>query len=110
MQSALSWVSTAGMAGDAWLRHTTPDKYTRQTLELSDRTLLKIGGDLLQSPPSGIDSAALARTITRSRFRIARMAKLVAGKNAPAFKTQLDSLRIDQQLVKQLADSVESLQ
>src|SRR4051812_17408670 len=108
MDATLSWVSTAGMVGDAWLRHTTPDKYTRQTLELSGQTLLQIGSDLLKSPPPAIDSAVLDGTFTRSRFHIARMAHLVEEKNAPDFKTQLDSLRLEEKLVKQLSDSVEA--
>lgn len=110
MDSILSWVSTAGMAGDAWLRHTTPDNYTRQTLELADQSLLPIGVESLESPPSAIDRAALDSVVTRSRFRIAQMARLVEDKNAPEFEKQLDSLRIDQKLLKQLADSVESSQ
>ena len=110
LDSILSWVSTAGMAGDAWLRHTTPDKYTRQTLDLSDQTLLQIGTDLLKSPPASVDTAALDSVITRSRLHIAQMARLVEEKNAPDFKKQLDSLRIDQKLVKELADRVESSQ
>jgi hypothetical protein len=108
MDATLSWVSTAGMVGDAWLRHTTPDKYTRQTLELSDQTLLQIGSDLLKSPPPALDAAVLDSAITRSRFHIARMAHLVAEKDAPDFKTQLDSLRLEERLVKQLSDSVEA--
>jgi hypothetical protein len=96
------------MAGDAWLRHTTPDKYTRQTLELSHETLLQLSDDLLKSPPSGIDTAALDSVLTRSRDRIARMARLVQAKNSPAFLGQLDSLRSDQKIVKQLSDSIES--
>ena len=103
MDAILSWVSTAGMAGDAWLRHTTPDKYTRQTLELSDQTLLDLGGQLLKSPPPVVDSAMLDSLLTRSRFHIAQMSRLVEEKNAPDFKTQLDSLRLDQKLVKRLA-------
>jgi hypothetical protein len=110
MDSIVSWVSTAGMAGDAWLRHTTPDKYTRQTLELSNQTLLQIGGELLESPRPVVDSAVLAGVLTRSRFHIAQMARLVEQKNAPDFKTQLDSLRVDQRLIKQLSDSIESSQ
>lgn len=108
MDAALSWVSTAGMAGDAWLRHTTPDKYTRQTLDLSDQTLLQIGRDLRKSPPAAIGNAMIDTALTRSRSHIARMAHLVVEKNAPDFRTQLDSLRQDQKLVKQLADSIEA--
>ena len=110
MDTIISWVSTAGVAGDAWLRHTTPDKYTRQTLELSSQQLLEIGSQLQKSPPPAIDSANLDRILTRSRFHIAQMARLVEERNAPDFKTQLDSLRADQRLIKQLSDSVESTQ
>jgi len=110
MDSVLSWIGTAGMAGDAWLRHTTPDAYTRQALELSSTTLKQTSNDLLKSPPPGVDIAALDSALTRSSNRIAQMAALVAAKNAPGFSRQLDSLRADQKAVKALADSIESKQ
>jgi hypothetical protein len=110
MDSVISWLGTAGMTGDAWLRHTTPDKYTRQTLELSHDTLLQIANDLLKSPPSGIDTASLDSVLTRSRGRVAQMARLVEAKDAPSFSRQLDSLRTDTQIVKQFSDRVESKQ
>jgi hypothetical protein len=110
MDSVLSWIGTAGMAGDAWLRHTTPDAYTRQTLELSARTLEQTSKDLLKSPPPAVDTAALDSALTRSSTRIARMAALIAAKNAPGFSRQLDSLRADQKAIKALADSSESKQ
>lgn len=110
LDEIVSWVGSAGMAGDAWLRHTTPDKYTRQTLELSEQTLLQIAADLLKSPPPSIDSVFLDTALTTSRLHIAHMGRLVEEKNAPDFKTQLDSLRLDLMLVKALADSVKSSQ
>jgi hypothetical protein len=110
MDSVISWLGTAGVTGDAWLRHTTPDKYTRQTLELSHDTLLQIANDLLKSPPSGIDTASLDSVLTRSRGRVAQMARLVEAKDAPSFSRQLDSLRTDTQIVKQFSDRVESKQ
>ena len=110
MDSVLSWIGTAGMAGDAWLRHTTPDAYTRQTLELSARTLKQTSNDLLKSPPRAVDSAALDSALTRSSSRIARMAASIAAKNAPGFSRQLDSLRADQKTIKALADSIEAKQ
>ena len=110
MDSIQSWLGTAGMVGDAWLRHTTPDTYSRQTLELSHETLVQISSEMLKSPPSGIDSSALDSVLTRSRGRIAQMARLIEARNAPAFARQLDSLHTDQQIMKQLSDSVESKQ
>src|SRR2546423_15496014 len=89
MDAILSWVSTAGMAGDAWLRHTTPDKYTRQTLELSHQTLLDLAAPLLKSPPPVVDSAMLASVLTRSRFPLSPMSRPVVGEKTPPFKTEL---------------------
>lgn len=108
MDSILSWIGTAGMAGEAWLRHTTRDAYTRETLELSRDNLGQISKDILASPPQTIDSAALDAVLTRVRGRIARMAVLITARNAPAFTSELDSLRLDQKLVKQFSDSIGS--
>ena len=110
MDSIQSWLGTAGMVGDAWLRHTTPDTYSRQTLELSHEMLLQISNELLKSPPQPVDSASLDSVLTRSRGRVAQMARLIETKDAPHFARQLDSLRADQKIVKQLSDSMESKQ
>ena len=110
MDSILSWIGTAGMAGAAWLRHTTPDTYTRETLELSANTVSQVSNELLKSPPMVVDTAALDSVLTRSRNRITRMAGLIREKNAPDFARQLDSLRADQKTVKALADSIGSKQ
>lgn len=110
MDSILSWIGTAGMAGDAWLRHATPDTYTRQTLELSGKTLEQTSRDLLKSPPLAVDTGALDSILTRSRNRTVRLAALVRAKDAPDFARQLDSLRADQKAVKAFADSIESKQ
>ncbi|HJQ10919.1 MAG TPA: hypothetical protein VJ840_07790 [Gemmatimonadaceae bacterium] len=108
MNSVISWLGTAGMAGEAWLRQTTPDKYTAQTLELSRTSLIDIGSGLFKSLPAGIDSASLDSALTRSSEHIGLMAKLVAQKNSPDFRTLLDSLYSDEKLVKQFADSIEA--
>src|SRR3982751_4333512 len=110
LDSILSWVAAAGMAGDAWLRHTTPDRYTRETLELSHQTIAQISDELLKSPGPGMDTASLDSLLTKSRGRVPQMARFVEAKNSPAFATELDSLRADEKLVKQLADSAESSQ
>ncbi len=108
MSSLVSWIGTAGMVANAWLNHATPDKYTRQTLELSHQSMLQIGSGLFKSLPTGIDSAALDTALTRSSGHIALMAKLVEQKNSPDFRTLLDSLYADEKVVKQFADSVEA--
>lgn len=106
----LSWLATARMTGESWLRHTTPDTYSRQTLEMSGEKMGQISTDLLKSPPSGVDTATLDSLFTRSRVRVKAMARLIAAKNAPDFGRELDSLGADEKLVKQLADSSEHKQ
>lgn len=108
MDSILSWIGTASMAGDAWLRHTTPDTYTRQTLELSSKTLGRIVSDLLESPPPAIDTVVLDSVVTGTSRRIARMAALIRAKDAPDFARELDLLRTDQKIVKRFSGSLES--
>ncbi len=111
MDAIASWVGTATVAGEAWLRHTTPDKYTRQTLELSNRTLVQIADDLFSSPlPPAVDSAGLDSVISRSSSHIAQMARLVEQNNSSGFTKQLDSLRLDQQLVTRLSETIKSSQ
>ena len=108
MDSVISWIGTAGLTGEAWLRHTTPDKFTAQTLEESHNSLLDISSGLFKSLPAGIDSAGLDSALTRSKEHIGLMAKLVEQKNSPDFRSMLDSLLADEKVVKQLADSVEA--
>lgn len=108
LRSALSWIGTAGMAGNAWLRHTTPDTYTRQTLELSHEKLGQLSDDLVKSPPPGPANASLNAVLARSRKRIARMEALITVKNAPDFARELNALRADQRLLKRLSDRIES--
>lgn len=110
MDSALSWLGTAEMAGEAWLRHTTPDRYTRQTLDDSHDTLRHLADDLRKTSPTGIDTALLRMALAQSQDHIAQMARLVRQRNAPAFSSQLDSLRAERRAVKQLADDIESRQ
>jgi hypothetical protein len=110
MDSIQSWLATSGMVGEAWLRHTTPDDYSRQTLELSHQTLLQTSIDLLKSPPPLLDSAMLDSVLTRSRGHVDQMARLIEAKNAPDFAQALDSLRNDLKVVHQLADSIKPKQ
>jgi hypothetical protein len=110
IDSIESWLATSGMVGEAWLRHTTPDDYSRQTLELSHETLLQISTELLKSPPPLLDSAMLDTVLTKSRGHIDQMARLIEAKDAPDFARELDSLRADVKIVHQLADSIKPKQ
>ena len=110
LDSVLSWLATAGMAGEAWLRHTTPDNYTRETLELSHETLRQLADQLLQSPVPAVDTARLDSVLTRSRGRVAQMARFVEARNSPALSRELESLRADERIVRQFAASLEHRQ
>jgi hypothetical protein len=110
LDSIQSWLATAEMVGQAWLRHTTPDKYSRQTLKLSHETLLQISRDLLKSPPRSVDSAALDSALTSGRRHVAQMVRLIQAKDAPNFARELDSLRANQKIVKRLSDNIGSQQ
>ena len=106
MDSIQSWLATAEMVGQGWLRHTTPDKYSRQTLELSRETVLQISSDLLASLPPAVDSAKLDAVLVRSRRRLDQMARLIESKNSPDFRRQLDSLSADKKIVEQISDGM----
>jgi hypothetical protein len=106
MDSIKSWLATAEMVGEGWLRHSTPDKYSRQTLELSQKTLLKLSTDLLASLPPAVDSAMLDSVLVRSRGHIDQMTRSIESKNSPDFRRQIDSLRADEKIVKQISDGM----
>lgn len=107
MQTIVSWLSTADMAAQAWVNHTTPEKYTRQTLLLSEETIRQTAQELLKSPPAGIDSTSLDSLLTGSSGRIAQMARLIEVRNAPDVIRELDSLRREKAVAKDLADKLE---
>ncbi len=106
MDSIKSWLATSEMVAEGWLRHTNPDKYSRQTLELSHETLVQISTDLLSSLPPAVDSATLDSVLVRSRGHIDQMARLIDAKNSPDFRRQLDSLRADEKIVEQISDGM----
>jgi hypothetical protein len=99
-----SWLATADMAAQAWLNHTTPEKYTRQTLELTHKTVRETADKLLESPPPGVDSASLDSLLTRSSGRADQMARLVTNRNAPELRIELDSLRVEEKAVHDIAE------
>jgi hypothetical protein len=106
MDSIKSWLATAEMVGEGWLRHSTPDKYSRQTLKLSHEILSQISVDLLASLPPGVDSALVDSVLVGSRDHLLQMGRLIAAKNSPEFRRQLDSLRGDERNVEQISDGM----
>jgi hypothetical protein len=108
MDNVRSWLATADMAAQAWLNHTTPEKYTRQTLELSRENVQQMADGLKKSPAPGVDSHSLDSLLTRSSSRVDRMATLVTSRNSPALRIELDSLRIEERSVHDIAERLKS--
>jgi hypothetical protein len=106
MDSIKSWLATSEMVAEGWLRHSTPDTYSRQTLELAHETLARMSSDLLVSLPPAVDSAMLDSVLVRSRGHVDRMARSIEAKNSPDFRRQLDSLRADEKIVERISDGM----
>jgi hypothetical protein len=105
-----SWLATAEMAAQAWVNHTTPEKYTRQTLELAGKNVEQIADELLKSPSPSVDSASLDSLLTQSSGRIHQMARFVTSRNAPEVRVQLDSLRAEETRVRDLGERLKPRQ
>ncbi len=117
LDSTLSWVATADLAAQAWLNHTTPESYTRQTLELSRSTLDERLDPLLKAiadePPSEKTAStfrnsapAISLLVRHASATIGRMALLVTARDAPSLQKELSSLRVDESSLKSISDSV----
>ena len=108
MDNVRSWLATADMAAQAWLNHTTPDTYSRQTLELSGDNVRQMADGLKKSRAPGLNSHSLDSVLTRSSTRVDRMATLVTSRNAPGLRIELDSLRVDERTVHEIAERLKS--
>jgi hypothetical protein len=111
--SMVSWIGTADMASQAWLNHTTFDRYTRQTLELSAQTLDEQQKQLREisvpNPPAFV-SLGLDSAVTRAGHSMTLIAGFIAANDAPDVQMQLDSLRAAKKIVLAASDSLEKQQ
>lgn len=103
--SMISWMGTGDMAAQAWLNHTTFDHFTRETLELSSKSLEDQSEQLAQVAPT--HSAALDSAVTSARRAMTDIAALVAANDAPDVPARLDSLRAARKIVLAAGDSLE---
>ena len=110
LDNARSWLATADMAAQAWLNRTTPDRYTRQTLQLSRENVRQMADGLRKSPAPGADTHSIDSLLTRSGSRVDRIAALVTSRNAPELRIQLDSLRVEERSVHEIAERLKSRQ
>ena len=108
VDSITSWIGTGDAASQAWLNHTTFDKYTKETLELSAQMLDSQADELKQVAPN--HSPALDSAVASSKHAMRVIAGLVAANDAPDVRTQLDSLRAAKKIVLAAGDSLEKNQ
>ncbi|MBA3644877.1 MAG: hypothetical protein H0W63_01735 [Gemmatimonadaceae bacterium] len=105
VDSMVSWIGTGDMATQAWLNHTTFDKYTREILELSSKRLGDQSDQLKEVAPA--HSASLDSAATSAKRAMTSIARLVAANDAPDVRAQLDSLRSAKKIVLAASDSLE---
>jgi hypothetical protein len=106
--SMISWMGTGDMAAQAWLNHTTFDRFTRETLELSSKMLDDQASQLKEVAPS--HSASLDSAVSRARSAMAEIGNLIAANDAPDIPAKLDSLRAAKKIVLAAGDSLEKQQ
>lgn len=102
--SIISWIGTGDIAAQAWLNHTTFDRYTRETLELSSKKLDDQAEQLKDVAPA--HSASLDSAVSSARHSMTDIAHLVAANDAPDIAAKLDSLRAASRVVLAIADSI----
>lgn len=108
VDSMVSWIGTGDMAAQSWLNHTTFDRYTRETLELSSKMLDEQSRQLRDIAPS--HSPALDSAVTNARNAMSGIAGLIAANDAPDVPARLDSLRAAKKVVLAASDSLEKQQ
>jgi len=109
VDSMVSWIGTADMASQAWLKHTTFDRYTLETLELSAEKLGDQQKQLQETgalKSSGYGSPGLDSAATRAAHSMITIAGLVGENDAPDVRIQLDSLRAAKKIVLAASDSL----
>lgn len=105
IDSMVSWIGTGDMASQAWLNHTTFDRYTRQTLEMSAKMLGDQSEQLKRSAP--FRSAGLDSAITSAQHAMLDIAGFIAANDAPDVQLKLESLRAEKKIVLAASDSLE---
>lgn len=105
VDSIVSWTGTGDLAAQAWLDHSTFDRYTRRTLERSAEEIAEQSGQLGRSAP--FREPALDSAITSIRRSLLRMAALIAANDAPGVRAQLDTLRSEKRFVLRVAGTLD---
>lgn len=106
LKSVSSWLATASMAGDAWVVHSTPNPFTRNTLRRARLTVADEQEILFTKAVPPVDTASLRVSLDRAKNTLARMEQLIDAKDAMQFPPALALLKADAERVKKMSDSI----
>ena len=101
-----SWVGTANMVGDAWMRGAVPNKYAEQTLKRATEELRKekekIDKIKLSQDISEDDKSVLLAEVLQLANKTEEMSKAVAKKNYSEVRQKLGELTVEKRSLNKL--------
>ena len=105
-ESVSSWVATANMVGDAWIRGAVPNKYAEQTLKRATEELRKekekIDEIKLSKDVSKHDKSVLIAEVFQLANKTQEMSKAVAQKNRSVVRQKLGELAAEKRSLNKL--------
>ncbi|MEI1373579.1 hypothetical protein PQG02_15360 [Nostoc sp. UHCC 0926] len=105
-QSVSSWVATANLVGDAWIRGAVPNKYAEQTLKRATEELgkekEKIDEIKLSKDVSEHDKSVLGSEVFQLANKTEEMSRAVAQKNCSAVRQKLGELAAEKRSLNKL--------
>jgi hypothetical protein len=104
LQSILSWVATARMAGVAWTRHEVPTPYTQNTLRSTARELRNEGHSLQQRQVSPALHNAVLQHLQVLPVTVQQMADAVKRGDRPAVERLVEELAAHEQFFRSLKE------
>ena len=108
-QDISSWVATANMVGNAWLRNVVPNKYAEQTLKKATEELRKekdkIDKIKLSKDVTEHDKSRLLAEIIQLGNKIEEMSRYVGQKNRSEVQQKLGELAVEERSLNKLKKS-----
>ncbi|WP_298907384.1 hypothetical protein [uncultured Nostoc sp.] len=105
-ESVSSWVATANMVGDAWIRGAVPNKYAEQTLKRATEELRKekekIDEIKLSKDVNKHDKSVLIAEVFQLANKTQEMSKAVAQKNRSVVRQKLGELAAEKRSLNKL--------
>ncbi|MCC5643817.1 hypothetical protein LC607_12845 [Nostoc sp. CHAB 5824] len=105
-QNISSWVATANMVGDAWIRDAVPNKYAEQTLKKATEELQKekdkIDNINLSKDVTEHDKSLLLAEVLQLANKTEEMSKAIVQKNRSAVRQKLRELAAEKRSLNKL--------